>query len=345
MTTTTHAGTDRRTGTARSRALRPPSDGRHRLSVDLLAVLAARLTARDRWLLGMLAEHRVLTTAQIAELAFDGQRRALIRLTELWRLHALDRFRPFTEVGSAQWHYVLGPAGTAVLTADTDPPARPGRWHRGEPLAIAHSAMLTHTVGANGVFTALAAAARHTPGARLAVWWSERRAAAAWGDLARPDGYGRWNQDGRSVDFFVEYDTGTEPLGKVAAKLCGYAALAEATGLHTPVLFWLPNPTREAGLRRLLTDPGTPVATTTPAALTRVGGAGPAGPVWLPTGTTTRVGLVHLAALTHTPPPVVPAPAARPAPAGPSRAAWAAPSPTPPAPTSRRPTPRPRSGR
>ena len=343
--TTTHADPDRGTGAARPRALRPPADGRHRLSTDLLAVLAARLTARDRWLLGMLAEHRVLTTAQITELAFGGHRRALVRLTELWRLHAVDRFRPFTEVGSAPWHYVLGPAGTAVLTADTTAPARPGRWHRGEPLAIAHSAMLAHTVGANGVFTALATAARRTPNARLAVWWSERRAAAAWGDLARPDGYGRWDQDGRSVDFFVEYDTGSEQLAKVAAKLGGYAALADATGLHTPVLFWLPNPTRETGLRRLLTDPGTPVATTTPTAVTRAGGAGPAGPVWLPAGASTRVGLVHLTAPTQTPAPLGPAPGPRPTPAGPSRATWAAPSPTPPAPTSRRPTPRPRSGR
>ena len=41
------------------------------------------------------------------------------------------------------------------------------------------------------------------------------------------------------TDFFLEYDTGTEPLSRVTAKLAGYAALAARTGITTPVLFWL----------------------------------------------------------------------------------------------------------
>ena len=36
--------------------------------------LAGRLTARDRWLLRMLHEHRVLTTSQIIQLAFGTTR-------------------------------------------------------------------------------------------------------------------------------------------------------------------------------------------------------------------------------------------------------------------------------
>ena len=41
------------------------ASGRLARSPGLLAALAARLTARDRWLLRMLHEHRVLTTTQI----------------------------------------------------------------------------------------------------------------------------------------------------------------------------------------------------------------------------------------------------------------------------------------
>lgn len=43
--------------------------------------------------------------------------------------------------------------------------------------------------------------------------------------IVRPDGYGRWHQDGREVDFFLEYDRGTEPLDRLAAKLAGYRKL------------------------------------------------------------------------------------------------------------------------
>ena len=151
------------------------------------------------------------------------------------------------------------------------------------------------------MFCALAAQGRAAPGTpRLTCWWSERRCAALWGDLARPDGYGQWTEHAPhgpvTTDFFLEYDTGSENLHRVAAKLAGYRDLAARTGITTPVLFWLPTARREAGLRALLAStpgggpgtrtagaiPGVPVATTTPGAA--AGGAGPAGAIWLPAG-------------------------------------------------------------
>ncbi|MEY8043677.1 replication-relaxation family protein, partial [Saccharopolyspora cebuensis] len=48
------------------------------------ARLASRLTARDRWLVAMLHEHRVLTGDQIAALAFPTARAARARLRNLW---------------------------------------------------------------------------------------------------------------------------------------------------------------------------------------------------------------------------------------------------------------------
>ena len=47
----------------------PRAAGRLARSPQLAAALAARLTARDRWLLRMLLEHRVLTTGQVTQLA------------------------------------------------------------------------------------------------------------------------------------------------------------------------------------------------------------------------------------------------------------------------------------
>ncbi len=135
-------------------------------------------------------------------------------------------------------------------------------YRRDRSMAIALSPRLAHNTGANGIFTALAAAARASGGQQaLECWWGERRCAAAWGDHARPDGYGRWSEQApgqppAAVDFFLEYDTGTEPLSRVVAKLAGYAALAARTGITTPVLFWLREPepggraARPAGRRR-----------------------------------------------------------------------------------------------
>jgi|SRR5271165_2599090 len=84
---------------------RGPAAGRGQarpaVSPALLATLAGRLTARDRWLLRMLLEHRVLTTTQVCDLAYGGPRRAALRLSELYRLRAVDRFRPLAAAGSS----------------------------------------------------------------------------------------------------------------------------------------------------------------------------------------------------------------------------------------------------
>jgi hypothetical protein len=84
-------------------------------------VLAAssRLTARDRRLVRYVGEHRVLTTSQVAALGFGSVITARHRLTALVEIGALRRFRPHREVGSAPWHYLLGPVGAALLGSRT----------------------------------------------------------------------------------------------------------------------------------------------------------------------------------------------------------------------------------
>ena len=142
-------------------------------------------------------------------------------------------------------HFVLDEAGACLLAAEDG--ITPGQlgYRRDRALAIALSAQLAHTAGTNSVFCALAAQGRRAGGAALTCWWSERRCAALWGDLARPDGYGQWTEHAPAgpavTDFFLEYDTGSENLHRVAAKLTGYRDLAARTGITTPVLFWLPD--------------------------------------------------------------------------------------------------------
>jgi hypothetical protein len=276
------------------------------LDDQLYKRLAARLTGRDRFVLSMLHEHRVLTVPQIVQLAFPSVRAANHRLLTLYQHRALERFRPRTTLGSAPHHYLLGPAGAAILTQQQRPPdhqhtlainAAASGYRAEHILALAHSPVLAHLVGANGVFTALAAHARHTAGCELERWWSERRCAHTFGHLTRPDGYGRWRQAQTRVDFFLEYDTGTEPLARLIAKLDGYTHLAATNTLPGAVLlFALPAPTRETHLHALLR----PHHSSYPITIATCVGD-PTGPAWLPVGSRVRRRLAELAAGTDSP--------------------------------------------
>ncbi|MFC9973897.1 replication-relaxation family protein [Spirillospora sp. NPDC127200] len=290
-----------------ARRLRTDRRAKTRLSRDLLAELAHRLTDRDRQVIEAVWEYRVLTTDQLTAIFYPSINKAQHRLLELYRLAVLDRFRPWTPTGTLPWHWVLGPAGAHQLAGRRGQTTAALGYRHDKALAISTSSRLGHQVGVNDFFAHLHAYARHrADGTEVAEWWPEQRCAELWGDLARPDAFGRWTEttlptaqkipgapgpapDQQGIDFFLEHDTGTEPLKKVAAKLAGYAELAESTGITTPVLFWLPSTTREANLRRLLDAPEIPVATAvhTPAVPGRTPGhAGPAGAVWLPAGVT-----------------------------------------------------------
>jgi hypothetical protein len=264
-------------------------DIRPRVTGDLLAALARRLTPRDHQILALVWEHRVLTTSQITEVFFSGQRAATTRLNILYRHRTLDRAQPRTPAGgSAAFHYVLDEAGAMVLAADRGLTRAEFGYRRERATAILLSQKLAHTVGVNGFFTALHAEARRQPGAAcLAAWWPEWRCAAEWHGRIHPDAYGRWRENGphgdAEADFFLEYDRGTETLARVAAKLDDYQALYQVSRIPTPVLFWLPSAAREAGLRKLIAATTLPVAT----AAARAPGhtpAHPAGPAWLPAG-------------------------------------------------------------
>jgi hypothetical protein len=253
------------------------SGGGGRSAAERLAALAGRLTDRDRTLCRLLHQHRVLTTPQLTDLAFPSRNATEHRLAVLHQLGVLDRFRPRHTPGSAPYHYVLGPLGAALLAAEADQePAQLG-YRRDRTLALAHSQRLGHLLGINSFFSALARTARQDPAAALEVWWSEQRCAAQWGRLVHPDGYGRWREQQTRVDFFLEYDRGSEPAGRLAAKLPGYLQLAQASQLATPLLWWLPTPAREAAARQALSGSSLPVATATPHT-----DQTPAGPLWLP---------------------------------------------------------------
>lgn len=246
-------------------------------TAERLAAAASRITARDRRLCQLLAEHRVLTTPQLTQLAFPSLDAATKRLAILHRLGLVDRFRPHHHPGSAPYHYTLGPLGAALLAAHTNQDPATLGYRRDRTLALAHSQHLQHLVGVNGFFSALAATARIHPDAELELWWSEQQCAARWAPLIHPDGYGRWREHQARVDFFLEYDRGTQAPQRLAAKLGGYHALTHASRITTPLLIWLPTSAREATIRHAVAGTSLPVATATPHP-----SHSPAGPRWQP---------------------------------------------------------------
>ncbi|MGC4808753.1 replication-relaxation family protein [Micromonospora sp. DT233] len=238
-----------------------------------------RLTSRDRLLLSWLAEHYLLSTHQVTKALFPSGRSARLRLTTLHRIQALDRFVDTTAAASNQYLYALGPLGLllhrdAYHDPDT-PAAKPPRSSRDRANRIVGSRKLRHLLGVNEFFTDLYAHTRTHPHARLERWWSEQHATAAYGAAGvQPDGHGVWTVGDTTVGFFLEYDNGTEPLGRLLAKLRAYERVTHF-GPRYPILFRVPSPGRERNLLHALTD----APATLPMA-TAVHGTDPAGPVW-----------------------------------------------------------------
>ncbi|WP_435828487.1 replication-relaxation family protein [Micromonospora purpureochromogenes] len=257
---------------SRPSSSRTPSSKAHRLSH------MRRLTLRDRELLAWLAEHYVLSTAQITQALFPSQRSARLRLATLHRIDAVHRFVDVT-TGDSQHLYTLGPLGMLVHpTTYTDPErpdARPPRSSIERTERIIGSPRLRHLLGTNQFFVDLLAYTRTDPHARLLRWWSEQHATAAYAFAEiRPDGHGIWTAAGRTVGFFLEHDNGTEPLARVLRKLRAYERLAEF-GPRYPVLLRVPHRRREANLLDALAG----VPTAMPVA-TGLHDEHPAGPAW-----------------------------------------------------------------
>ncbi|SDM61364.1 Replication-relaxation [Nonomuraea jiangxiensis] len=107
------------------------------------------------------------------------------------------------------------------------------------------------------------------------------------GSMPRPDAYARWTEGSHSIEFFLEYDTRTEPLDRVAHKLDGYAKLTESSRTVTPVLFWVQGETpRGQPRKKLRHHPGNmfvPTATGHAAAIDGTVEDGPVGARRLPT--------------------------------------------------------------
>jgi hypothetical protein len=228
--------------------------------------VASSLTDRDRQILRLIRWHRVLTTNQVHLMFFTDRNTAQHRMARLYQLRLVERFRPPHAGREGEYHYVLDRLGAyvvAVMANDNLDRDVKVRWRTDQALAIATSQRLAHTVGTNDVFVRLVAAARRSPDAELATWWGERYCKAVLGEVVRPDGVGVWREGESTVTFCLEYDRGSEQLGRLAEKATDYARLERAWGIPFWLLVVVPGPRRERGVRAALSAHGLAVATTT----------------------------------------------------------------------------------
>jgi hypothetical protein len=207
--------------------------------------------------LGLVARHPLLTSVQLAGL-LGTTRARIVRLeaglADRGWLRPVDAHKCGLEKAGDFSRGGLSSLGLVELTrAGTREAAR--RLMLSGSQAIRHHGLLghrararqrwlrhvSHTVGANGIFVALARAARAVTqggGDDALVEW--RSAVAASRGRFRPDGFGVYRRDRARYGFFLEYDRGTERRREYAAKLETYyryrdtgAASRDYTGFPT----------------------------------------------------------------------------------------------------------------
>ncbi|MDG6104016.1 replication-relaxation family protein [Dactylosporangium aurantiacum] len=279
-----------RPGVQRSR----PSPHPQPLGWASLRALARRLEPRDLVLAHLLEEHRTLTTDQITRVLFTAVRTCRNRLNVLRRLGFIAWFIPVRHRRRLGTHWLPGLLSARyVALASGQRPPTPRAVRELQDRVVA-SPQLSHTVGTNGVFVALLAQSRALPGTRLARWWSGPAMAAAVNRRVQPDGHGVWREDGHTVAFYLEYDTGTETLATVVGKLPAYRRLQDAGGPRWPVLFVLPSRARERNLLQRFAAAGTCGVVVATSTQDRAG-TDPAGPIWtLPGDTGPRLRLIEV---------------------------------------------------
>ncbi len=253
-----------------------------------LGRLLSELRARDMVLLGMLHQHRYLSSQVLSALFWPGlaHRGAQRRLNQLYAGHRLitrwQQLAPRRRGAPARrpFVYMLTAGGAALVARDRDLDAKQaGRraWKAAHNPARVH-----HDLAVGDFFAALAVAAARLPDCGLYHWISDdsmrRNHELLKGSLA-PDGWGRLLLPDREIRVNLEWDTGTEGSLPLTSKLRLYAEQLPA-GEH--VLFVAPHAAREQAIRQAVrfvlgTEArGFPLLTTTAAAIKWAGLLSPA---------------------------------------------------------------------
>jgi hypothetical protein len=152
-------------------------------------------------------------------------------------------------MGKASGHHTLTESGARVVASLLGIARSELRYVIRDEEDRKQDAWLAHRIGVNEFFCALIEAGRQNDSHGLAKWVPERTVRTADGWI-RPDGYGVYLHPNGALDFYLEYDRGTETTRQLANKLAGYIGVArdwtEHGAEHFPcVLIVVPNYRRE----------------------------------------------------------------------------------------------------
>jgi hypothetical protein len=152
-------------------------------------------------------------------------------------------------MGKASGHHTLTESGARVVASLLGVARSELRYEVRDEEDREQDAYLAHRIGVNEFFCALIEAGRQNECHGLAKWVPERTVRTAEGWI-RPDGYGVFLHPLGGLDFYLEYDRGTETTRQLASKLAGYIGVArdwtERGPEHFPcVLIVVPNHRRE----------------------------------------------------------------------------------------------------
>jgi hypothetical protein len=181
-----------------------------------------QLSATDREIVAVLSEHRVATTQQISTLLEIPDRTARYRLDRLWRLGMCGGRQPYSDQGSAPYHWWPSRLADAFHRGRELP--RGGEREEPQEQFLRHAAAIT------GLYAALARLAPSLGWELLAFCREveareefrigERRAAIV------PDAFVLIREGGAEYHAMVEIDRGTMSLPRLGRKLSLYLAWA-----------------------------------------------------------------------------------------------------------------------
>lgn len=218
------------------------------------------LDARERAVLVAIYEHKVLLTEHLKAMFFGSLRRAQDRLRRLAQRGLIETWYPPQPrgMGKASGHHTLNECGAQVVASLLGIARSELRYVIRDKEDREQDAWLAHRLGVNEFFCALIETGRINDGHGLAKWVPERTVRTADGWI-RPDGYGVFLHPEGALDFYLEYDRGTETTRQLANKLAGYIGVArdwtEQGAEHFPcVLIVVPNHRRERVVAAALAD-------------------------------------------------------------------------------------------
>jgi hypothetical protein len=189
--------------------------------------LLRKLDARERAILLAIYEHKVLLTEHLKAMFFGSVRRAQDRLRRLAQRELIDTWYPPQPrgMGKASGHHTLTESGAQVVASLLGIARSELRYVVRNEEDREQDAWLAHRLGVNEFFCALIEAGRANDRHGLAKWVPERTVRTGDGWI-RPDGYGVFLHPGGALDFYLEYDRGTETTRQLVNKLAGYIGVA-----------------------------------------------------------------------------------------------------------------------